>query len=274
MAFYRPVAHTARRSNPKSCPVQALPRASGECWLAARVQPTVSFYITQSLNTPKFTTMSAGLEAEHAISEILQAVAVGFGKEDSLTAGVCDDDAFLELMSITPQQVLPFYMHMAGDLTRHLILPKLQGPMKALITLVQTLQLALERYCHLKPAALLAEAADLWQLLKGQQGQPLKEQQGQPLKEQQDATKQALQTEADKTHLLMTQQQGAAKQAHQTETDNTPQPLAQQQGAAKQADKGAGAGTAQHAADKAAQAAEGDKHSHHLTVNRAGCRTV
>lgn len=242
------MAHTARQSHPESCPIQALPRASGECWLAARVQPTVSFYITQSLNTPKFTTTSPGLGAKHAMSEILQAVAMGFGKEDSLTAGVCDDDAFLELMSITPQQVLPFYMHMADDSSRHLILPKLQGPLKTLITLVQTLQLAVERCSHLKPAALLAEMANI--------RQPLKKQPGQPLKEQQDATKQAPQAEVDRNYPPFREQHNATQQALQTEVDGIPQPLAQQQGAVKQADKGAG--KAQHAADKAARAADGE----------------
>lgn len=79
---------------------------------------------------------------------------MGFAKEDSFTSGALNPDAFKELLTLSPQQVLPFHMHMADGPTRHLIVPHLQGPVKALVMLVQVLQLAVERFSHFKPAAL------------------------------------------------------------------------------------------------------------------------
>ena len=139
-------------------PLQILPRAARECWLLAIIRPSVSFFIAQSLAADKICT---GLLATGPMFDILQAVVKGFAKDDMLACGMVSPAASKDLLTISPQQVLPFTMDWTASATRHLIPAKLQGPLKMLVMLTQLMELAVEKFAHLEPQALQARAQQI-----------------------------------------------------------------------------------------------------------------
>ena len=142
-------------------PLQILPRASRECRLLVIIQPTVSFFIAQSLAADTYCTFSLATDKSDPMFEILLAVVKGFAKEDEFTSGMGDPAALKDLLAISPQQVLPFTMDWTAPAKRHLIPPKLQGSLKTLVMLTQVMQLAVESFAHLKPEALQAQAQQI-----------------------------------------------------------------------------------------------------------------
>ena len=138
--------------------MQALPRAYGDCWLEASVQPTLLFFTSASLLPHSFIrTMDFPAKAK-PLCEIFQAVAEGFGKEDSLNTCLAEPDNCNLLLHLNPQQELPFTMDMTDFDHRHLLAPKVQEPLKTLILFIQMMQIVFKCFGHLGQAALQAEA--------------------------------------------------------------------------------------------------------------------
>ena len=142
--------------------LQILPRACKECWLLATIQPTVSFFIAQSLAANKYCTSFPATDKFDPMFKILQAVVDGFAKQDRFTSVAVDAAASKDLLTISPKQVLPFTMDVAASPKRHLLPAKLQGPLKTLVMLTQVMQLAVERFAHLEPETLEAEVQQVF----------------------------------------------------------------------------------------------------------------
>ena len=141
--------------------LQILPRASKECRLLVVIQPTVSFFIAQSLAADKYCTSLPATDKSSPMFQILLAMVKGFAKEDFLTSGIADPAVSKDLLTISPQQVLPFTMDLTAPPKRHLIPPKVEGALKTLVMLTQLMGQAVECYAHLEPKALEAQAKEI-----------------------------------------------------------------------------------------------------------------
>ena len=141
--------------------LQILPQASRECQILVVLQPTVSFFIAQNLAIDKYCSSYSATDKSSPMFQILLAVVKGFAKEDVFTCGIVDPAASKDLLTISPQQLLPFMMDWTAPLKRHLIPAKLQGPLKTLVMLTQVMGLAVESYAHLEPEALEARAQQI-----------------------------------------------------------------------------------------------------------------
>lgn len=143
--------------------MQALPRASGDCYLEALVQPTLAFFIAHSLGTEIFIRVMETPDRSEPISRMLQVVAERFGMDDYLTASIEDMDASqpASLVNLDPQQVLPFHMDVKQLEHRHLQAAKVSGSVKMLVMLTQVLQTAFECHAHQDAASLEADALNM-----------------------------------------------------------------------------------------------------------------
>ena len=141
--------------------LQILRRASRECRLLVIIQPTVSFFIARSLATDKYCTSLPATDKSGPMFDILQAVVKGFATDNVLISGMVDPAASKDLLTISPQQVLPFTMDWTASATRHLIPAKLHGPLKTLVMLTQIMELAVEKFAHLEPEALQEQAQQI-----------------------------------------------------------------------------------------------------------------
>lgn len=143
--------------------MQALPKASGDCYLEALVQPTLAFFIAHSLGTELFSCDMKTPDRSEPISRILQVVAERFGMDDYLTASIENADASqpASLVNLDPQQVLPFDMDVKELEHRHLQAAKVSGSVKMLVMLTQVLQTAYECHAHQDTASLEADALNM-----------------------------------------------------------------------------------------------------------------
>ena len=143
--------------------MQALPRASGDCYLEALVQPTLAFFIAHSLGTEIFIRFMETTDRSEPISRILQVVAERFGMDNRVTASIENIDASqpASLVNLDPQQVLPFDMDVKQLENQHLQAAKVSGSVKMLVMLTQVLQTAFECHAHQDAASLEADALNM-----------------------------------------------------------------------------------------------------------------